>query len=102
VGEGQFCTSQRSVAASACLAAGNLRVQPYLDDDHVDSGLPGHPYVKSALDMACWDILGKVAGQPVVTLLGGRYGESFALDRAISQESPKEMARKVALYRSEG
>ena len=35
----------------------------------------GHPYVKSAIDMACWDILGKAAGLPVCTLLGGRYGE---------------------------
>jgi cis-L-3-hydroxyproline dehydratase len=71
-------------------------------NDRMDSLLQGHPYVKSAVDMACWDILGKVTGQPVVTLLGGRYGESFALYRAISQEIPQEMAKKVALYRSEG
>src|SRR6266436_351212 len=71
-------------------------------NDHMDASLRGHPYVKSAMDVACWDILGKVTGQPVVTLLGGRYGESFALYRAISQETPEEMARKVALYRAEG
>jgi L-alanine-DL-glutamate epimerase-like enolase superfamily enzyme len=69
---------------------------------HMDAALHGHPYVKSALDMACWDILGKTAGLPVVTLLGGRYGETFPLYRAISQESPDQMAEKVALYRSEG
>ena len=69
---------------------------------HMDAALRGHPYVKSALDMACWDILGKVAGLPVATLLGGRYGETFPLYRAISQESPEEMAEKVALYRTEG
>ena len=69
---------------------------------HMDAALRGHPYVKSALDMACWDILGKTAGLPVVTLLGGRYGETFPLYRAISQESPDQMAEKVALYRSEG
>ena len=33
----------------------------------------GHPYVKSALDVACWDILGKASGQSVATLLGGRF-----------------------------
>ena len=27
---------------------------------HMDYHLKGHPYVKSPLDMACWDILGKV------------------------------------------
>jgi len=71
-------------------------------NEKMDRALRGHPYVKSAIDMACWDILGKVCGQPLVTLLGGRYGESFPLYRAISQESSEEMARKVAGYRAEG
>ena len=26
---------------------------------HMDAVLKGHPYVKSAIDMACWDILGR-------------------------------------------
>ncbi len=68
----------------------------------MDSSLRGHPYAKSALDVACWDILGKLAGQPIATLLGGRFGDSYPLYRAISQESPQQMAAKVALYRSEG
>jgi L-alanine-DL-glutamate epimerase-like enolase superfamily enzyme len=68
----------------------------------MDAALKGHPYVKSGLDMACWDILGKVTGQPVCTLLGGRYGEDFVLYRAISQESPAAMAHRVAEYRTEG
>jgi L-alanine-DL-glutamate epimerase-like enolase superfamily enzyme len=68
----------------------------------MDAALKGHPYVKSGIDIACWDILGQVAGLPVCTLLGGRYGEDFLLYRAISQESPEEMAEKVAGYRSQG
>jgi L-alanine-DL-glutamate epimerase-like enolase superfamily enzyme len=68
----------------------------------MDATLKGHPYVKSPIDMACWDILGKAAGQPVCTLLGGRYGEDFVLYRAISQESPEVMAGRVAGYRAEG
>ncbi len=68
----------------------------------MDHAMRGHPYVKSALDMACWDILGKASGQPLVKLLGGRYGEDFALYRAISQESPETMAAMVEKYRSEG
>src|SRR5438094_7686280 len=68
----------------------------------MDAALKGHAYVKSGLDMACWDILGKVTGQPVCTLLGGRYGEDFLLYRAISQESARAMADRVAGYRAEG
>ena len=68
----------------------------------MDAALKGHPYVKSAIDIACWDILGQVAGLPVCTLLGGRYGEDFALYRAISQASPEAMAERVAGYRAEG
>ena len=30
-------------------------------NDFMDFQLKGHPYVKSPLDMACWDILGKVS-----------------------------------------
>ncbi len=68
----------------------------------MDAAMRGHPYVKSAIDMACWDLLGKAAALPVCTLLGGRYGEDFALYRAISQQSPAEMARSAAAYRAEG
>ena len=69
---------------------------------HMDTTLKGHPYVKSAIDMACWDILGQATGQPVSNLLGGRYGDDFLLYRAISQEAPEAMAGKVAGYRAEG
>lgn len=68
----------------------------------MDAALKGHAYVKSGLDMACWDILGKVTGQPVCTLLGGRYGDNVDLYRAISQEAPEVMAGRVAGYRAEG
>jgi L-alanine-DL-glutamate epimerase-like enolase superfamily enzyme len=68
----------------------------------MDAALKGHAYVKSGIDIACWDILGKATGQPVCTLLGGRYGEDFGLYRAISQEAPEAMAARVAGYRAEG
>jgi L-alanine-DL-glutamate epimerase-like enolase superfamily enzyme len=68
----------------------------------MDAALQGHPYVKSGIDIACWDILGKTTESPVCVLLGGRYGEDFVLYRAISQESPHEMAKRVAEYRAQG
>ncbi len=71
-------------------------------NQRMDTVLKGHPYVKSAVDMACWDVLGQAAGLPVCELLGGRYGDDFVLYRAISQQSPEAMADNVAAYRAQG
>lgn len=68
----------------------------------MDAALKGHPYVKSGIDIACWDLLGKSTGLPVCTLLGGRFGESVRLYRAISQQPPDEMVRNVAGHRAQG
>jgi L-alanine-DL-glutamate epimerase-like enolase superfamily enzyme len=68
----------------------------------MDQALLGHPYAKSAIDMACWDLAGKRAGMPVCDLMGGRHGETVALYRAISQEAPAAMAAKIKGYRDEG
>lgn len=71
-------------------------------NERMDSAMRGHPYVKSAIDMACWDLLGKVSGLPVAMLMGGHVGDDFALYRAISQDSPEHMAKRIAEYRKEG
>lgn len=71
-------------------------------NQRMDAALKGHPYVKSGIDIACWDILGQTTGLPVCMLMGGRFGESVQLYRAISQEAPDRMAANVAQYRSEG
>jgi L-alanine-DL-glutamate epimerase-like enolase superfamily enzyme len=71
-------------------------------NERMDSAMRGHPYVKSAIDMACWDMLGQASGLPVATLMGGHVGDDFALYRAISQEAPTAMAKRVAQYRKEG
>ncbi|MFO0925178.1 MAG: cis-3-hydroxy-L-proline dehydratase [Pirellulales bacterium] len=68
----------------------------------MDAALKGHPYVKTGIDIACWDILGKSTGMPVCELLGGRFGTSIRLYRAISQTPPDVMAANVAGYRAEG
>ncbi len=68
----------------------------------MDERMKGHPYVKSGLDMACWDILGLATGVPVSTLLGGCHGEAVKVYRAISQDTPERMVERVALFRGEG
>jgi L-alanine-DL-glutamate epimerase-like enolase superfamily enzyme len=68
----------------------------------MDMALKGHPYAKSGIDIACWDILGKAAGMPVCELLGGRYGEDVALYRSVSRDTPEAMAAKLKGYRAQG
>ncbi len=68
----------------------------------MDAALKGHPYVKSGIDIACWDILGQASGLPVCILMGGRFGASVRLYRAISQLPPDAMARNVDDYRRQG
>ena len=71
-------------------------------NDLMDTMLNGHPYAKSAIDMACWDLLGQTAGKPICELMGGRHGDDFKLYRAISMGSPDEMAANVEGYRQQG
>ena len=68
----------------------------------MDKNLKGHPYVKSPIDMACWDLWGKFLKVPVWKLLGGKFGENIDLYRAISQEDPMLMVQKVKKYKDEG
>lgn len=68
----------------------------------MDAGLRGHSYAKAPVDIACWDILGKATGLPLYTLLGGAAQDDVVLYRAISQEAPEIMARKIEGYAVEG
>ncbi len=68
----------------------------------MEKKLKGHPYVKSPIDMACWDILGKYHKMPLWKLLGGKFGEEIDLYRAISQEDSETMKSKVKEYKEEG
>ena len=68
----------------------------------MDGQLKGHPFVKSGLDMAAWDLLGKSTGLPVATLLGGILTQDIPLYRAISQRPAMEMAANLRSHRDAG
>ena len=71
-------------------------------NNRMDAAMEGHAYVKSPLDIACWDLLGQSAGLPLATILGGRQVDSFPLYRAISQHSSEQMAEDIARFRGQG
>jgi galactonate dehydratase len=80
------------------------------------SGFTQHPDltvmgVLSALEMACWDIIGKEAGQPVYKLLGGRVHERLRSytyiypqpgDRTNVYDDPDLAAERAVDYVAQG
>jgi L-alanine-DL-glutamate epimerase-like enolase superfamily enzyme len=68
----------------------------------MDHHMKGHPYAKSAINMACWDLLGKMADRPLAELLGGRFGSQVDLYRSVSQGAPEKMAARAVAYVKEG
>ncbi|MEO1328440.1 MAG: enolase C-terminal domain-like protein [Pseudomonadota bacterium] len=67
-----------------------------------DAWLPGHPYAKSALDIALWDITGKVADLPLHALLGGRRVRDLPLYHSITCVGPDDMARIAREAQAQG
>ena len=66
----------------------------------MDAALAGHEYAKSAVDVACWDVLGRATGLPVATLLGGALRSELPLYVAVPLSSAAEMAAFVERERS--
>ncbi len=57
--------------------------------------LRGHPYVRSAIDMACWDAAAREQGRPLCEALGGRFGDAAELYRSVPP-LPAEQAAALA------
>ena len=68
----------------------------------MDGVLKGHPYAKSAIDAACWDILGKSSGLPVCILLGGRLTDGGPMYRVVPQKPLEEAAAEMEAHRASG
>lgn len=68
----------------------------------MDHALNGHPAVKTAIDVACWDLFGKATGLPVCDLLGGRMGGPVPVISSIGGDDPEAMRAKVAAHRAQG
>ncbi|MDX6620375.1 MAG: cis-L-3-hydroxyproline dehydratase [Gaiellales bacterium] len=68
----------------------------------LDTAMLGQPAVKSAIDMAVYDLAARAAGVPLCAYLGGRHGSAVALYRAVSQNTPAAMAVAASAYVAAG
>ena len=59
----------------------------------MDGFTPYHPSIKAAFEMAIWDICGKIAGQPVVHMLG-QYRNSFDTDRTVYLDQSRRHGKR--------
>ncbi len=70
--------------------------------DRLDAAMLGQPGVKSAIDMAAWDLAARRATTPLVAFLGGEASRSIPLYRSISQAAPDQMADSARKYLEQG
>lgn len=55
----------------------------------------------SGIDIALWDLLGRVAGQPVSRLLGGRYREKVRPYASLLMDEPQRLKAEIARIKAE-
>ncbi|WP_166267972.1 mandelate racemase/muconate lactonizing enzyme family protein [Marinobacter caseinilyticus] len=68
----------------------------------MDQVLNGQAYAKAAIDIACWDLLGKASGLPVHVLLGGLLTATLPLHRVVPLAAPQDTLQVVAAHRRNG
>ncbi|MGA7411754.1 MAG: mandelate racemase/muconate lactonizing enzyme family protein [Bryobacteraceae bacterium] len=56
----------------------------------------------SGIDIALWDILGKVTGQPVGRILGGRYRERVRPYASLLMQAPGPLSENLSAVRAQG
>jgi muconate cycloisomerase len=67
--------------------------------DRMEEVVKGHMYAKAAVDIACYDLMGKATGLPAHAFLGGRRRDSIEIAHSfglnLSTEEAEEEARQV-------
>lgn len=90
--------SAETVLACIALFAGNLGDDPFLIEDmhqRLNKLMRLHPSAKAAVDMAIYDIVGKMLGVPVYKLLGLNPAHTPHTSFTIGIDTPAQMAQKA-------
>ncbi|MCP2033644.1 L-alanine-DL-glutamate epimerase-like enolase superfamily enzyme [Planomicrobium sp. HSC-17F08] len=68
----------------------------------MNAAIARNPAAKAAIDIACYDLMGKAAGQPVYNLIGGQAHKHLQYPKVLSIEAPEIMAEKAKRAMDEG
>jgi L-Ala-D/L-Glu epimerase / N-acetyl-D-glutamate racemase len=68
----------------------------------MDKTIYGNNSIKSAFDMALYDIASQHAGVPLYKYLGGKNNKTLVTDYTVSLDDAKKMAENAAKYKGEG
>ncbi|HEY3923152.1 MAG TPA: mandelate racemase/muconate lactonizing enzyme family protein [Acidothermaceae bacterium] len=112
VGVGAAYTSKALVDASLALMWPWMRNQSAVDPEGVTEMLHQTAYWQgrggavtttiSAVNLALWDIFGKVCNQPVSVLLGGNYRTSVRPYASLAFGDPADLTRRVQAVLADG
>jgi L-Ala-D/L-Glu epimerase len=94
--------SQETVLACIATFAGNLGDDPFLHEDimsHLDHLIHLNPSAKAAVDMALYDLVGKMLNVPVYKLLGLNAKQTPRTSFTLGIDTPDNMAKKALLAR---
>lgn len=68
----------------------------------MNSAIARNPAAKAAIDIACYDLMGKATNQPVYNLIGGRAHDNLQYPKVLSIEAPEIMAEKAKKAMDQG
>ena len=68
----------------------------------MDTTLLGHGYIKTLIDMACWDIFGKASGRPLYELLGGKLNKKIPVVPFLMRKYGEHQKAVLDSFREQG
>src|SRR5205807_10003047 len=94
--------NQETVLSCITTFAGNLGDDPFLIEDimnHLDHLIRLHPAAKAAVDMALYDLVGKILHVPLYKLLGLNPAHTPHTSFTLGIDTPDNMRKKALLAR---